>query len=589
LLLIQILPIGGRILATPAEHTQRIEISEETLLEQGRRIRALHEIISRPDLNFDQQIDETLRLGCQLFGTEIGKVGRQDPHNNTSEFLNTIVMSDLPARRGIVLPLDKTFCQVTFSSPQTIAISHVAESEYKDHPAAQYLGMQSYIGCTIQVHGNKFGTVNFSNREPVKHPFTEADKDLVNLIGSWISVMMERQLEAEELKRSKEAADAANQAKSAFLAHMSHEIRTPLTSIIGFAETALDEDTTEEQRIDALRTISQSGNHLLHLINDVLDFSAIEAGELHIDKSTMNPLQLVAEVESMVAGLAKRKHLDFAVDYAFPLPHTIIADSLRLKQVLLNLCSNAIKFTDQGEVRIALRYDVDQDELTLEVKDTGIGMTAEQIAKLFRPFKQADTSVSRRFGGTGLGLCLSKRLAELMGSHITVASEPGVGTGFSLIMQQVRGNDDPSGLINSEDDIGRWNKEQYTETPVEMLRGEVLLAEDNLMNQQLIQRYLQKMGATVTVAENGAVAAHLARQHRYDLVYMDMQMPVLSGLDAVRALRDSDYTGPIVMLTANATSEDRKRCKEAGSDDFLTKPIDRRRLYEMTREFLNPA
>ena len=209
-------------MSIPAEHKPVTEEQNDILVEQGKRIRALHAIISRPDLTFDQQIDEALRLGCRLLGTEIGKVGRQDPDNNTSEFLNTIVMSNLPIKRGTVLPLDKTFCQVTFLSPQTIAISHVAESEYKDHPAAQFIGMQSYIGCSINVHGKKFGTVNFSNRLPVEKPFTEADKDLVNLIGSWISVMMERELEAAELKRSKEAADAANQAKSTFLANMSH-------------------------------------------------------------------------------------------------------------------------------------------------------------------------------------------------------------------------------------------------------------------------------------------------------------------------------------------------------------------------------
>ncbi|MEJ2399593.1 MAG: GAF domain-containing protein, partial [Gammaproteobacteria bacterium] len=187
---------------------QLTDSEEETLVEQGRRIRALHEIISRPDLSFDEQIDATLRLGCQLLGTEIGKVGRQDLETNTSEFLNTVVLSDLNVKRGLKLPLDKTFCQVTFSTPEAIVISHVAESEYQNHPAAAFLGVQSYIGCSINVHGKKFGTVNFSNRKPVKKPFTEADKDLVNLIGSWVSVMMERQLEAEELKKSKEAADS---------------------------------------------------------------------------------------------------------------------------------------------------------------------------------------------------------------------------------------------------------------------------------------------------------------------------------------------------------------------------------------------
>lgn len=568
------------------EKHHAIDSEEEILVEQGKRIRALHEIISRPDLSFDQQIDETLRLGCQLLGTEIGKVGRQDPENNTSEFLNTVVMSDLPAKRGIVLPLDKTFCQVTFSSPETITISHVAESEYKDHPAAAFLGMQSYIGCSINVHGKKFGTVNFSNRQPVKRPFTEADKDLVNLIGSWISVMMERQLEAEELKKSKEAADAANLAKSSFLANMSHEIRTPLTSIIGYAESAMDADQTMEQRIAALQTIRQSSDHLLNLINDLLDFSKIEAGALDIDKTSMGPLHVVSEVESIVLGQAKKKNLDFAIDYSFPLPARIFSDPLRLKQILLNICSNAIKFTHTGCVCIDVQYDSEQDILRFIVKDTGIGMSPEQLQKIFKPFKQADASVSRRFGGTGLGLSLSKRLANLIDGDLQVSSEAGVGSEFILSLNHAQAGISEKTMIHSADEIELKKKSRQENTSAQTLSGEVLLVEDNDMIQQLIKTYLTKMGLKVAVAENGVVAVNLAQQHQYGLIYMDMQMPVMSGIDAVRVLRENHYQGPIVMLTANATLADRTLCKEAGSDDFLTKPINRQQLYETTKKHL---
>ena len=573
-------------MSIPAEHKPVTEEQNDILVEQGKRIRALHAIISRPDLTFDQQIDEALRLGCRLLGTEIGKVGRQDPDNNTSEFLNTIVMSNLPIKRGTVLPLDKTFCQVTFLSPQTIAISHVAESEYKDHPAAQFIGMQSYIGCSINVHGKKFGTVNFSNRLPVEKPFTEADKDLVNLIGSWISVMMERELEAAELKRSKEAADAANQAKSTFLANMSHEIRTPLTSIIGFADTALEPDQTTEQRLAALGSIRQSGEHLLNLINDILDFSKIEAGELDVEQNPMNPLQVVAEVESIIASQASKKALDFTVEYVYPLPESINSDVLRIKQILLNLCGNAIKFTDSGAVRIKLRYDTEQDILTITIRDTGIGMTPEQVEKLFKPFKQADASISRRFGGTGLGLSLSKRLAELLGCELAVESEPGTGSAFTLRMPNVKTCGASAKLIHSADEISTIHQDEQAQAPQVKLSGTILLAEDNLMNQQLIQRMLEKIGATVTLAENGEIAVKLALQQKFDLIYMDMQMPVMSGLDAVKVLRKHDYNGPIVMLTANVTLEDRNQCSLAGSNDFLTKPINRQQLYQISAKYL---
>lgn len=565
---------------------KHVDLQEEILVEQGKRIRALHEIISRPDLSFDQQIDETLRLGCQLLGTEVGKVGRQDPENNVSEFLNTVVMSDLPVKRGFKLPLDKTFCQVTFSSPDTIVISHVAESEFKNHPAAEFLGVQSYIGCSINVHGKKFGTVNFSNRKPVKRPFTEADKDLVNLIGGWISVMMERQLEAEELKKSKETADAANQAKSSFLANVSHEIRTPLTSIIGYAESALDEDQTMEQRIAALQTIRQSSGHLLNLINDLLDFSKIEADALDIENTSTHPLQVVSEVESIMVGQARKKSLDFFVDYTFPFPARIMSDPLRLKQILLNICSNAIKFTHHGSIRIALDYNQDEDTLSFTVKDTGIGMTPEQLQKIFKPFKQADASISRRFGGTGLGLSLSKRLANLLNGDLQVTSDLGTGSEFTLTLKQVQLGITPAKLINSLEEIANSQQSQQSQLSAEAMSGDILLVEDNEMIQQLLKTYLTKMGLHVSVAENGVIAVNLAQQHNYDLIYMDMQMPVMSGIDAVKVLRKNDYRGPIVMLTANATLADRNLCKEAGSDDFLTKPVNRQQLYETTQKYL---
>lgn len=560
--------------------------TDELILEQGRRIRALHEIISRPDLSFDEQIDETLRLGCNLLGTEIGKVGRQEPENNASHFLNTVTMTNLPVRRGLIFPLDKTFCQITFAAPDTIAISHVAESEYKDTPAAKFLGVQSYIGCSINVHGKKFGTVNFSNRAPVAKPFTEADKDLVKLIGSWISVMMERQLEAEELRHAKEKAEAANLAKTTFLANMSHEIRTPLTSIIGFADGALDAGQTMEQRVAALVAIRHSSDHLLHLINDVLDFSKIEAGELDIDKHPADLLQIIADVESIVRGHALKKNLDFNIDYEHPLPKTVFTDALRVKQILLNLISNAVKFTQAGSVRIVVKYDVERSMLQVSVIDTGIGMSDEQAKNIFRPFKQADASISRRFGGTGLGLSLSRRLAELLGGDLSVKSIEGKGSIFTLNLKLEFTADMPIEFVHANATARSKEDAMQAVNSQPKLQGEILVAEDNEANQQIIKRFLEIMGASVTIAANGEIAVEQAKQRRYDLIYMDMQMPIMSGIDAVITLRDQNYQGPIVMLTANATLEYRTQCKQAGCEDFVTKPIDRQKLYEVTAKYL---
>jgi len=568
----------------PTNKPQSSHTSEDIAVEQGRRIRALHEIISRPDLTFDEQINEALRLGCKLLGCEIGKVGRQDPEKNTSEFLNTVVLSDLPVKRGIVLPLDKTFCQVTFSSPKTIAISHVTESRYKDHPAANFLGIQSYIGCSINVHGKKFGTINFSNRTPVKTPFTEADQDLVNLIGSWISVMMERQLEAEELRKSKEEADAASQAKSEFLANMSHEIRTPLTAILGYSDMLRDENQSREELEHEINSILRAGAHLQRIINDILDLSKIEAGQLVIEQLQVQPSHLMHDVESIFGARAREKGLKFAVDYDFPVPQKIISDPTRLKQILFNLCGNALKFTDNGGVSVKMGYLKQTRQLQFQVTDTGIGMNSDELSRLFKPFSQADSSTTRKYGGTGLGLCIARQLAQKLGGDVSVISNKDRGSTFTFTI--AIGNIEPLYMATNMEDMQVEAIEETNNIVPNSVSGYVLVAEDSPDNQDLIAKYLIKAGATVELVDNGLLAMQKALTHPYDLILMDVQMPIMDGLTATRKLRLEGYTKPIVNITANALKEDRDRCLDAGADSYLTKPVDVRQFYKVLQTYL---
>ena len=563
------------------------ESHEEALIVQGRRIRALHEIISRPDLTFDEQIDETLRLGCKLLGCEIGKVGRQDPENNISEFLNTVVMSDLPVRRGVIMPLDKTYCHVTFASPETIAISHVDESEYRDLPAAKFLGMQSYIGCSINVHGKKFGTINFSNRNPVVMPFTEMDKDLVNLMGSWISVMMERQLEAEELRKSKEIADAANQAKSEFLANMSHENRTPLTAILGYSDMLRDEGQTREEIEHEIESIIRAGTHLQRIINDILDLSKIEAGQLVIEQIEIQPARLIHDVESIFGARAREKGLNFEISYQLPVPRNIISDPTRLKQILFNLCGNALKFTEKGGVVVSVAYLAETRQLKFQVIDTGIGMTEEELTRLFKPFSQADSSTTRKYGGTGLGLCIARQLAQNLGGDVSVSSEKGKGSTFEFTISV--GDIEQLNMATSLTEMQVEAIEETSRIVPNSVSGRVLVVEDSPNNQDLIAKYLIKAGATVEVVDNGLMAVQKALARDYDLILMDVQMPVMDGLTATKKLRSEGYGKPIVNITANAMKEDRDRCLAAGSDDYLTKPVDVRHFHKVLQTFLQPT
>lgn len=562
--------------------------TQMALMRQGERIRALYEVSTRSDLSIDEQITETLRLGCRLLDMEIGKVGSQDPGKNTSTFLNTVAPPELPARRGLILPLDKTFCQLTFAGEGPVAIEHVSSSPYRTHPAADFLGIQAYIGCTIYVRGKKFGTVNFSNRGPRNAPFTETDKDLVNLIGSWISVMLERQLDQEDLSRAKSMAEDANLAKSAFLANMSHEIRTPLTAILGYSEMLSDENQPAEERRHDVRSILRSGKHLQQIINDILDLSKIEAGQLVLEHVAISPLLVLNDLQDLFLAEATEKKLRFDIRYEFPLPRFVITDPTRLRQILINLCGNALKFTQEGGVDITLTYLEDEHQLRFTVTDTGIGMNEEGLEKLFKPFSQADSSTTRRFGGTGLGLCISRQLANKLGGDISVTSEKGRGSVFAVTID--------IGPLQRVELVSEVNPEDFSieneklDEDLMMLSGKVLVVEDSRENQDLIVRCIQKTGAEVQVMENGLQALEAVRNGaKYSLILMDLQMPVMDGVEAISRIRCLDYTRPIVCLTANATRDDRERGLAAGADGFLCKPIDRREFYATLKTHLPPA
>ena len=398
-------------------------------------------------------------------------------------------------------------------------------------------------------------------------------------------------------------AETANIAKSEFLANMSHEIRTPLTAILGYTELMLDQDQSAHERTECVQIIHRNGKHLLAIINDILDLSKIEAGKMAVECIEFSPVQTVAEVASLMRERAVGKNLSFNVEYTGVIPQTICNDPTRLRQILLNLVGNSIKFTEEGSVRLIVGMaddvEVANPRLRFEVIDTGIGMSEQQLDRLFKPFTQADSSTTRKFGGTGLGLTISRRLAEVLGGGIVVQSTPGHGSSFALTVETgpLTGvtmiEAACEGMADTAANRGR--KDQ-----VSTLDARILLAEDGPDNQRLISFLLEKAGVHVTVAENGRIAADKALAESqagrsFDLILMDMQMPVLDGYDATAELRAKGYRGPIIALTAHAMASDREKCLKAGCDGFATKPINHATLLETIAEHLgdgttvNPA
>ncbi len=395
-----------------------------------------------------------------------------------------------------------------------------------------------------------------------------------------------------ELEEARAAAVEATRSKSEFLANMSHEIRTPMTAILGYTDLLLDASLSEAQRIDSIQTVRRNGDHLLTIINDILDLSKIEAGKMTIERIPAAPAQIVEDVVALLRPRAQSKGLEFAVRWTGQVPERIATDPTRLRQILVNLAGNAIKFTDRGsvciEVRLDRRSNVGEPKLLFAVSDTGIGMSAEQVTRLFEAFTQADSSTTRRYGGTGLGLSISKRLAQMLGGDIVVQSAPGKGSTFFVSVS--------TGALDGV----AWIESQGSSAPAAplpapkhvQLHGRVLLAEDGRDNQRLISLVLQRGGAEVEIVDDGqkaverAWAAHEAGTP-FDLVLMDMHMPVLDGWSATKELRRLGYDGPIVALTANAMEGDREKCIEAGCDDYATKPLDRPVFLATCARFLS--
>jgi signal transduction histidine kinase/CheY-like chemotaxis protein len=380
------------------------------------------------------------------------------------------------------------------------------------------------------------------------------------------------------LREAIKAAEAANVAKSRFLATMSHEIRTPLNGVLGMAQLLLMENTTREEQQDFVRTILASGNTLLALLNDVLDLSKVEAGKLDLVAVNFSPEQILSEVAALLAGNAAGKHLPLTSRWTGSTGRLYKGDATRIRQMLGNLLGNAVKFTDQGSIVVEAAETAGM-RLRFSVSDTGIGIPADKLHLLFRPFSQIDTSETRRFGGTGLGLSIVRALAEQMGGSVGVDSFEGRGSQFWFEVPVAPVTDDSSPPADSREPV----LPPAGENPGSA--GNILLVEDNGTNRMVVERLLRKVGFDVLSAHDGqqGVEAFRQQQGRFDLVLMDMEMPVLDGLEAtrrIRAIEAQEIGGrvPIVALTANAFERDRESCIAAGMDDFLTKPVNAHQL-----------
>ena len=388
-----------------------------------------------------------------------------------------------------------------------------------------------------------------------------------------------------EVSKFAKKSQEANEAKSMFLANMSHEIRTPMHAIMGFCEVLLDDGRLDGQQREHVSTIQNSGENLLTIINDILDFSKIEANKMKLELIQYPLKRILEHINSTTQSLARNKGLEFKIMHGTELPAYIKTDPTRLIQCLTNVTNNAIKFTEQGHIHIIVAVDrIDgRPHIRFEVQDTGVGIPKDRQEKIFEQFSQAEDSTTRKYGGTGLGLAITKKLLGLLNGRIQLTSEVGVGTLFALSVPVNMDIEDQETL--GEDTISQYVKRAARPRNVAFL-GNVLVVEDNPSNQKLIGLLLKKWGLDISIEDNGHNAVERLKQESFDLVFMDMQMPVINGYETTRLIRSENIDTPVIALTANALHGDSEKCVKAGCSDYLSKPIDLKGLYWILSKYL---
>lgn len=497
-------------------------------------------------------------------------------------------------QQGNIVRVNDAFCAISgYSREELIGQNHrIINSGV--HPKSMWTEMFRTLAAGLVWHGeicnrNKHGDLYWVDSTIV--PLHNED----GKIRGYFAI----RTDITELKRAQAEAEAANNAKSLFLANMSHEIRTPLTAILGYAEILREgcEADTDRERIETIDTIQHAGQHLLAIINDILDISKVEAGKMSLERLPTQIDRVLADVNRFMRPRASSKGVKLTAKLATPIPAFIESDPTKLRQILMNLVGNATKFTESGSVSITVNAIsmAGHHAVRFDIEDTGPGMTPEQAAGLFTPFFQADSSYKRRFGGTGLGLTISQRLARLMQGEVWLEStEIGKGSCFSLIIPIITTPDTPwiEPVEQLEASLG-YNAPQANPAQPEVisLKGRVLLAEDGIANQQLIAYHLRKAGAHIEIADNGRIALDMLeeaakRGEPFDLLLTDIQMPEMDGYTLARNLRERKNPIPIIAITAHAMAEDCKRCLDAGCNDYASKPINKATLLAQCHKWL---
>jgi signal transduction histidine kinase/ActR/RegA family two-component response regulator len=587
------------LLAVSVAETRDLQRSEAEL----RLLGQISRVADRTD-DFDQAMTTCLRLICRFLCWPIGHFyvidqkdrSRMLPGDLWHVSCPDVAQSFVERTRSLTFEIGEGLPGRVLESAEPLWIEDTSRAGFFVRYQPGDGAIRAAVGFPAMAGNEVIAVVELFDFEPRERDIRSLA--LVHNIGLTLGQLLHRHRSRELLlERNAELADAlqraraATEAKTQFLANMSHEIRTPMNAILGYAEL-LPETTSETDRIEYIAAIRRNGQHLLGLINDILDVSKIEVGRLLTERIECSPGEILHNAIEMMAPKAADKHLSLRLRYDTPVPETIRTDPTRLRQILINLLSNAMKFTEHGGVELvaglATAEGAKRPLLRVHVVDTGIGISPSHLSRLFEPFSQADDSMTRRFGGTGLGLSISRSLAELLGGELTVESEEGEGSTFTLTIDT--GPLEGVRLLEHPDQVPRATVDATASLQaIELDDVWILVAEDGPDNQRLMNRILSGAGAKVEIVANGQLALDRALAARdqgrpYDVILMDMQMPVMDGYEATRRLRLAGYRGRIVALTAHAMRGDEEKCLRAGCDTYLSKPVAKRDLLRAIAE-----
>ncbi|WP_020531302.1 PAS domain S-box protein [Flexithrix dorotheae] len=563
------------------------DIQSELKLKYFQRgLKALNATASKGYLEFDQQLEEALQLVCEHFELPLGIISKIEEEDY---IVNHFVSNDsrFALEKAQNFPLQDTYCSITYAANDAIAIPYMQKSRYAQHPCYESFKLETYIGMPIFVKGKRYGTVNFSGPDPRKNGFIEEDLEFIRLLARWVGSTLERKAQELQIIKSKEIAEKASLAKTEFLSTMSHEIRTPLNSVIGMSHLLI-EDEPKPSQLERLKILRFSAENLLSLINDILDFSKIESGELKLEEVDFNLIDLIEMIKSGLSFKAEEKGLKLKVMLDSSVPNILKGDQTRLTQILTNLVNNAIKFTEKGVVKINVELEDEDDDYAMvdfAIIDTGIGIEPEKIDLIFQKFTQAESDTTRRFGGTGLGLSITKNLLKLFKSEIKVESQYGKGSTFYFRLKIKKGDHQQ---VKSLTNIYQANR--FENKAKDLNGANILVVEDNPTNQLVAQQFLTKWNTNLSFALNGKIALEMVEENDYDIILMDLQMPLMDGFETTEKIKKLypekfDKT-KIIALSAAALSDVYDKVFLKGMVDFITKPFNPTELYEKIAKYL---